>query len=181
MPVQRNAIRFLLPVFAVGLCAVPGLSQAPASASAERPPAGDPQVAYMFLTNHHRLLAEVSARRSNGTMDSAREQSIAASMKLSVEDFEAVGPVYGEVQPLLDAVDHDADAYRDRVRASGGRPDPKVYQGFTARKTVIESSIRSRLEAKLSPAAWKDLEAYIDGDFRQRIRVTGMGPGGAGK
>ena len=93
----------------------------------------------MFLVRHQHLLSTVAAQTAQGKMDPARERIMAASVKLSVVDFHTIGTVYEEIEPLLQAVDKDADAYRDEVLARGGKLDPKVYRAFSARKTTIES------------------------------------------
>lgn len=136
----------------------------------EVPPTGDPEVAYMFLL-HHRGLAEeirgMEASKPGVAADS--KKAAAASMHLSISDFDAVGTVYSQVATLLQAVDKDADRYRDSVVSGAVSLDVNVLRQFDARNTRIKATIRQRLQAALSPDGWTALNAYIEGEFRQGV------------
>lgn len=129
----------------------------------------DPQVAYMFLRFHDALLKDIrSLSISQGRV--ASEQAAAATMNLTVDDFEAVNVIYRQLQALLEAIDHDGVAYRDRV-TDGERADTNVLHQFQVRRGAILSSIKPRLQSALSPAGWKAVSEYIEGPFRQTVTV----------
>ena len=135
----------------------------------EVPLADDPQVAFMFLHFHDALLKDISSL-ANKEERATSEQAAAATMNLNVEDFEAVNVVYRQLGPLLDAVDHDGVAYRDRVIA-GERADTAVLHQFQVRRGAVLSSIKPRLQNILSPAGWKAVSDYIEGPFRQTVTI----------
>jgi hypothetical protein len=60
----------------------------PASAGGDSPEFGNPEVAYMFLLHHHKLIEETRALAASGAPQDA-ERSAATLMKLSVRDFRA--------------------------------------------------------------------------------------------
>lgn len=159
MPVTKRVIIFL-PVF---LGAMTGLL-------AETPSTGDPNVAYLFLLHQQGLLKEV-AKIAASTPAAATDtkKAAAASMNLAVSDFDEIGTVYSQVEPLLEAVDREANLYRDRVVSGAVPVDVNVLKGFDARKTQIKATISQRLKAALSPAGWTAMNAYIEGSFRYSV------------
>ena len=139
-----------VPLACSFLGATPALAQAvgppPApsqpNATEEVPGPDNPEVAYMFLLHHHRMAAEVR-RLALADPDSAAssEEAVAQSMSLSVADFRVVGAVYAQVSTLLQAIDNEADRYRDQVVSGAVTVDVKVLRQFNDRKTAVKVSI----------------------------------------
>jgi hypothetical protein len=147
---------------------VPGQSQA----ADERPGPDNPEVAFMFLLHHHGLIGEVrklAAAKASAAGDT--ERAAAASMDLSVADFRAVDVVYSQVSALLQAVDKDADAYRDQVLSGAVALDIATLHQFNDRRTRVKASIKRRLQATLSPEGWIALNSYMEGRFREGVHM----------
>jgi len=141
--------------------------------ASEVPPAGDPDVAYLFLLHYQGLLKEVTKIAASSADETvATRKAAAASMRVDVKDFDAIATVYTQVEPLLEAVDQDANRYRDSVISGAVLLDVKVLRQLDARKARIKASIRDRLQAVLSPVGWAALSGYIDGEFRQGVRTV---------
>ena len=136
------------------------------------PPANDPEVTYMFLLHHRTLMEEVKRfplEKSSSALET--EKAAAASMNVSVADFRAIAAVDAQVEALLQPIDKEADAYRDKVISGAVAHDRAVIQQFTARRAAVKASIKSRLKVTLSPEGWSEISAYIDGPFRQTVRM----------
>ena len=162
------------------VCVVPVSAQAGAAPPApdqskvvdETPGPENPEVAFMFLLHHHGLMGEarkLAAASSSAAGDT--ERAAAASMSLSVADFRAVDPVYSQVSALLQAIDKDANAYRDQVLSGALTLDTTTLHRFNDRRTTLKASIKRRLQATLSAEGWTALSAYIEGHFREGVHM----------
>jgi hypothetical protein len=154
--------------------AAPQAAPGAQSTGGETPRPGNPEVAFMFLLHHQGLMGEVRRRAAAGTAAAGgTERAAAASMDLGVSDFRALGAVYSQVFPLLQAIDKEADEYRDRVLSGSVTPDVAVLHQLNDRKTSIKASIKPRLQTVLSPKGWAALNSYIEGLFREGVRMGG--------
>src|SRR5258708_17358384 len=106
----------------------------------EVPSAGDPQVAFLFLRFHEALLQDIRGLgKSQDAVNS--ERAMAASMNLSVADFEAISSAYEQIAPLLQALDKEGMAYRDRVIVGQERANTKTLAQFQGRRNAVLESI----------------------------------------
>ena len=126
----------------------------------------------MFLLHHHGLMKDVREQTAAGSGEATdTELGSAASMGLGVADFRTVDGVYTQISALLRVIDTEADAYRDRVLSGSVAVDVSILHQFNDRKTAVKTSIKRRLQAALSPAGWAALNSYIEGSFRESIRM----------
>jgi hypothetical protein len=151
----------------LGACALSGQTGA-------APPPGDPTVFYMFLRHHDALAQDVKALAATDPARASNTQvGAAASMNLGVNDFMRIGPVYQQLESELEAVNAKANAYRDAVVSGSTTLDIAIIKGFTASRNEAIARARARLQSALTPAGWQALSAYIDGEFRNGVRVFG--------
>lgn len=126
----------------------------------------------MFLCYEHSLAEDVSAIAKKDSSVALNTQSGAASsMNLSIADFRKIEPVYQKLAAVLESVDAAANAYRDAV-SSGKKPlEMDAIRGFSARRNLAIAQSKMDLQNVLTPVGWQSLSAYIEGPFRETVRV----------
>jgi hypothetical protein len=138
------------------------------------PPPGDPMVFYMFLRHHDALAKDARALAATGTASTRdAEMGAAVSMHVGVDDFVRIGETYQQLEPALAAIDAKANAYRDAVTSGATALDVAVIRSFSASRNQAILRARAQLQGALAPEAWQALSAYIDGEYRQSVRVAG--------
>jgi hypothetical protein len=138
--------------------------------SAGPPPAGDPAVFNMFLRYQDSLVQDIQKAGATSTAAAQNaQQGAAAALSLTVADFAKINPVYQRLTVVLQAIDLDANAYRDAVIAGKRAPDVTVIQQLSARRSQALLNAKAQLQTALTPTGWATLAAYMDGPFRQTI------------
>jgi len=135
------------------------------------PPPGDLGVFGMFLEFHDSLMKDIEAMSVKDPLSAqATHQHLAKMMGISTEDFVTVNSVYRALKVRLDALTAEAATYTK----NGTRRDPdmRVLLQFVERRKEILNDGRQTLQSRLSPASWKALYAYVDGEYRKQVQRT---------
>jgi hypothetical protein len=142
----------------------------------EVPPIGDNAVFYMFLRYQDSLVQQLQAAiAADPTTAQITQQSAAQSLGLSVSDFARVNPVYQVLAATLQAVDADANAYRDAVKSGSKALDTATIKQFSVRRDQAVNNARIQLQQALTPTGWQAISSYIEGQFRQTIVRRSIG------
>jgi hypothetical protein len=151
----------------------PGAGGGPAG---QIPPVGDNAVFYMFLRYQNSLVLDIqSATAANAASGQSLQQGAAQSLGLSVTDFSKVNPIYLALAVTLQAVDTDANAYRDSVVSTKTVPDLPTIKQFSSRRDQAVNNARTQLQQALTTAGWQALTNYVEGKFRQSIVRKAVG------
>ena len=141
--------------------------------SGSSPEPGDPAVFYLFLRHVDGLAAAIraAASQSPGEADASRSGA-AASIGVSVADFSKIDPVYQQLIIALDAINTDANGYRDELIATGKRADPATMKSFTDRRNAAIQNASNNLAVAISGSGWAAVSAYVEGPFRHSITAV---------
>lgn len=174
-------LRHLSALVATVLCACSVLAQTMppppsggVSSAGQAPPVGDNAVFYMFLRYQNSLLQDIQAA-TDPAAGLARQQTAVQSLGLSVADFNKINPVYQALAAALQAVDTDANAYRDAVASGSKAVDPATIKQFSSRRDQAVSNARAQLQQAVTPAGWQALQNFVEGKFRQSIVRRSVG------
>jgi len=159
----------------VGVCIIGGASASgQISSSPSTPTPGDPEVFGLFLRYHDRLTRDIESSRSKDPQ-AARllHHRMAASFGVSALDFSTINTVYSAMKSQFDALDAEAALYTNQGRRRD--PDFAVLQEFETRRQKILADGLKKLQMSISPASWKGLQAYVDGEYRKGVRRSSVG------
>ncbi len=140
--------------------------------SAVTPPAGDPEVFYIYLRQVHRAAVELGQTRSVNQPEALKgvERRITTRLKLSVGAVSALDSIYESSAAALGALNAEGRTYTEAMRKKGEAPAAVTLQGYYSRRLQIIQQATQEVRSALGETNWLALWAYIDGEFRRSVR-----------
>ncbi len=151
------------------LLTIPVFSAFPQSPFA--PPPGDPEVLYIYLQQAHRAITKMGQSiSSNPDAADSIGKSAAARVRVSASDLKTLDRVYQNTTASVEALDAEGRAYAEEMRAKKLPQDKAQLRARYQRRLEVFRQAASELRKGLGEANWKQLSAYIDGEFRQQVK-----------
>jgi hypothetical protein len=130
----------------------------------------------MFLRYQNSLVQDEQALAASDAIAAQNARAgDAASMKVSIADFQKINPVYLQLATALQAIDVDANAYRDAALQAKQPLDVAAIKQFSARREQAVANARAQIQKSLTPAGWQAVSNYIESSFRQKVRRVQAG------
>jgi hypothetical protein len=141
------------------------------SQSSFAPPAGDPEVLYIYLRQAHRAITKMGqAVSSNPDAADSLEKSAAARVRVSASNLKTLDRVYQSTTTSVEALDAEGRAYAQEMRAKKLPQDKAQLRARYQRRLEVFRRAANELRNGLGEADWKQLNAYIDGEFRRQVK-----------
>lgn len=100
------------------------------------------------------------------------EATALGASSLNSPDQAKVSPLVQAINRDLGALDADLQKYSALVSSRGRTPDTKVLEGFAASRRLLDLKGVRTLRLGLPNRVSRDLEAYINGPFRQKVNAA---------
>lgn len=147
------------------------------AAVAEEPtrrlPADDPRLFQQFMRFHEGVSAAIESRYGQNAQAAAKEQKVFADkLRVKSDEVPKMSIVARSLTADLNKWQADLKSYVERVRAQKQQPDPAVLQRYDQERSQLVNSAIVRLSTTLTPASWAGLRQYVNGEYRERIRIV---------
>lgn len=133
--------------------------------SASTPSPGEPEVFHIYLRQVHRAVESLKQPNAGNSAEGA-----AARLGVSPADLPVINSAYETLAAGLWMIEAEGRAYLEQMTAKRQRPDMAVLKRLDARRSKCIEQAREHLRGVLGVAAWRRLEAFLDGQFRMRIK-----------
>lgn len=138
-----------------------------------RLPADDPRLFQQFLRFHDGVSTAIETRYGQNSQTAAKEQkAFADKLRVKSDEVPKMSVVARSLIADLNKWQADLKSYVERVRAQKQQPDPAVLQRFNQERSQLVNSAMVRLSTTLTPASWAGLRQYVNGEYRERIRIV---------
>ena len=168
---KRRTCTFMIAIILSSMAVIPAYAQ-----TVFTPPRGDLNVFAIYLRQASRQIMALTQTQFAQTPEASEAQMRDTAMRLNVAP--AMLPVLDNVAKQMAAemaaLESEAVSYIDTMRARSQEPTKDRLLAFSERRRNLLLSARDRVRKSLGQADWQRLSAFIDNEFRHRVKRRGV-------
>ncbi len=156
-----------------GLAQQPSISpRNPQSASRRgfTPPVADPDVFCIYLREAHRTISEIGRASPEGLSAVETTKRAASSLHVEVGDLAALERAYQKATSATNRIAAQTRGYAAGMTQKGQTPEIRKLLEFDRLRRQAIQQIVAELRSSMVDANWYRLQAFLDGEFRNRIK-----------